>query len=174
IVRNHGGDVTVDSQVGKGTVFEVFFPIAKGRPELAVVAEGGFPGGDERVLFVDDEPYIVEIYQPILERLGYEVSAYTSSIEALEAFGAKPNQFDLVITDQTMPRMTGQMMAEEMMAIRSDIPIILCTGHSDLVDEAGAVKMGIRAFVMKPVVMGVFSETIRKVLENSALLECSG
>ena len=101
----------------------------------------------------------------MIELLGYEVSTRTSSIEALEAFKAQPDNYDLIITDQTMPRMTGQMMANEMMAIRPDIPVILCTGHSDLMNEDKAKEMGIQAFLMKPIAMGDIAKTIREVLD---------
>jgi DNA-binding NtrC family response regulator len=114
---------------------------------------------------VDDEPAMSRIDKAILERLGYEVSARTSSIEALEAFKAQPDKYDVVITDQTMPHLTGEMLAKEMMTIRPDIPIILCTGHSDLVVEGKAGEPGIRAFVKKPIAMDQIARTIRDVLD---------
>jgi len=98
--------------------------------------------------------------------LGYTVKVRTSSIEALEAFRAKPDKYDLVITDQTMPHITGQMLAKEMMAIRQNIPIILCTGHSDSIDEDRAREMEIQSFVMKPIAMGEIATTIREVLDG--------
>jgi nitrogen-specific signal transduction histidine kinase len=165
IVKNHAGTITVNSEVGKGTVFEALFPIIKGKPESETVSEGALPKGDERILFVDDEPSMVATYKAMLERLGYTVNVRTSSIEALEAFKAQPGKYDLIITDQTMPHLTGQMMAKEMMTIRPDIPIILCTGHSALINEDTAIEMGIRAFVMKPIVMGEIAKTIREVLD---------
>ncbi|MBW2035495.1 MAG: response regulator, partial [Deltaproteobacteria bacterium] len=101
-----------------------------------------------------------------LERLGYEVTTRTSSIEALELFKAKPDRFDLVITDMTMPHMTGDRLARELMKIRPDIPIILCTGFSERISEEKAKGMGIKAFVMKPLVMRDLANTVRKVLDN--------
>ena len=103
---------------------------------------------------------------PMLERLGYKVTARTSSLEALEAFRNNPDRFDLVVTDQTMPNMTGKELAKELMAIRSRIPIILCTGFSEQIDEKRAKEMGISAFVMKPIVMHDIANTIRSVLHN--------
>jgi len=124
------------------------------------------PRGTERVLFVDDEKAAVDAIQPMLKSLGYEVQVRTSSIEALEAFRNNPQSFDLVITDQTMPNMTGDILAKELMKIRPDIPIIICTGFSERIDEHTAKKMGIRSFTMKPLVMGELAVTIRKVLDE--------
>ena len=154
------------SETGRGTTFDIFFPIVEGESETEMIGADDIPGGSERILFVDDEPAMSKIYTSMLERLGYSVSFRTSSVEALEAFKAKPDKYDVVITDQTMPHLTGQMMAREMMAIRSDIPVILCTGHSDLIDEKRAEAMGIDAFVMKPISMGHIAKTIREVLDN--------
>ncbi|MFH1350902.1 MAG: response regulator [Pseudomonadota bacterium] len=117
---------------------------------------------------MDDEKAAVDAIQPMLENLGYRVTARTSSIEALEAFRGTPDAFDLVITDMTMPNMTGKDLARELMAIRPDIPIILCTGFSEQIDERRAREMGISAFVMKPIVMRQMANTIREVL-NPAL-----
>lgn len=115
---------------------------------------------------MDDEPEMVNIYKTMLERLGYNVTARTSSIEALEAFRARSDQYDVIITDQTMPHLTGKMLAKEMMMIRPDIPIILCSGHSDLVSENRAKAMGIRAFLLKPMIMSEIANTIRDVLDR--------
>ena len=166
IVESHGGAVTVDSTPGKGTTFQVFFPII----QTEEVEEAGtvepLPTGRERVLFVDDEKVLVDIGKQILERLGYEVVARTSSIEALEAFKAQPHRFDLVITDQTMPNMTGEDLAKALMRIRPDIPVILCTGYSHMISEDKAKAMGIRAFIMKPILRHDIAYTIRRVLDQ--------
>ena len=123
------------------------------------------PKGHEQILFIDDEQSIIEIARRIMERLGYTVVTRTSSTEALELFRTKPDQFDLVITDMTMPQMTGEKLAKAIMEIRSDVPIILCTGFSEQIDANKAEEMGISAFVMKPIVMREFANTIRKVLD---------
>ena len=120
----------------------------------------------ERILFVDDEKVAVDAIQPMLEHLGYKVTARTSSIEALGAFRNNPQGFDLVITDQTMPNMTGKDLARELMSIRSDIPIILCTGFSEQIDENKAREIGLRAFIMKPILRREIANTIRKVLDE--------
>jgi PAS domain S-box-containing protein len=167
IVKSFGGGITVYSESGKGATFKVFLP----RIKVAEVEEKpeeitSLLMGNERILFVDDEPAIVDIGKRMLERLGYTVEVRTSPIESLEAFKAQPEKFDLVITDMTMPKMTGDELAKELMAIRPNIPIILCTGFSERITEERAEEMGIRAFSMKPFVMRDFSSAIRKVLNQ--------
>ena len=168
IVKILNGELTVDSKPGEGSVFNVYLPLGvdkkRVRKEPITVEEP--PVGVERILLVDDEKAMVDTVQSMLERLGYQVTNRTSSIEALEAFKHKPDAFDLIITDQTMPNMTGKDLAKEIMSIRPDIPIILCTGFSEQIDENSAIKMGISAFVMKPIVMQVIANTIRKVLDE--------
>ena len=166
IIKQHRGEITVNSKLGEGTTFQVFFPITEKTSDVKPDPPQSLPGGNETILFVDDEPVITSIYQILLERLGYQVSTRTSSIEALEAFKARPNKYDLIITDQTMPHLTGEMLAKEVMTIRPDIPIILCTGHSDLINGEKAREMGIKAFVIKPVVITEMASTIREVLNK--------
>jgi PAS domain S-box-containing protein len=166
IVKSHGGYFLVDSELGKGTTFQVFFPYIESKlePEIEITVE--IPRGKERILFVDDEKAMVDAIQPMIERLGYKVTSRTSSIEALKAFRANPDRFDLVITDFTMPNMTGMELAKELLKLRSDILIILCTGYSEHINEAKAKGSGIRAFLTKPVVLGEIAKTIRKVLDD--------
>jgi len=167
IVRTHGGNILVNSELGKGTIFQVFFPCIERKPERKTEITFEIPRGNERILFVDDEKAMVDVIQPIIERLGYKVTARTSSIEALEAFRANPDRFDLVITDFIMLNMTGMELAKKLLELRSDIPIILCTGYSEHINEAKAKRSGIRAFLMKPVVWGEIANTIRKVLDDA-------
>ncbi|MCP4686692.1 MAG: response regulator, partial [Desulfobacterales bacterium] len=128
--------------------------------------EAAVPGGTERILFVDDEEMLTDMTKQILERLGYHVVAENSSVKALARFRARPEDFDLVITDMTMPKMTGAELAAEMMDIRPDIPIILCTGFSMIIDEQKAKSMGIRDFVYKPIIRRNISQSIRRVLDG--------
>lgn len=167
IVANHGGSIGVRSKPGVGTTFEVFIPRIDHAPESnESEACEPLPVGTEQILLVDDEEIIVEMEQLMLERLGYQVTATTGSLEALEAFRAAPGRFDLVITDQTMPNMTGAELCKKLLSIRPDIPIILCTGFSDLVTPEKAQAMGIGAFMRKPPARRELARAIRRLLDE--------
>jgi len=169
IVKEHNGIVTVKSEPGKGTTFTIFFPAV----EKDAVAESEpaekLPMGNEKILFIDDEQSIVNMARQMLERLGYEVDAKMSSIEALELFRSKPDQFDLVITDLTMPKMTGDTLVKEILNIRPDIPIILCTGFSEKIDEKKATAIGAADYIEKPVNQHDFAFKVRKVLDRKGI-----
>jgi CheY-like chemotaxis protein len=167
IIQSHSGLITMDSTPGKGTVFKVFLPIVK-RSARSKETESPemIPFGHERILIVDDEEPIVRQLQRSLEHLGYKVTARTSSIEALEALHANPQSFDLVITDMTMPNLTGDLLAMKIRKIRSDMPVILCTGFSEKITQEKASAIGIDAFLMKPVDRNSLARGIRKVFDE--------
>jgi signal transduction histidine kinase/ActR/RegA family two-component response regulator len=167
IVKQYEGYITAESEPGKGSIFTVYFPKVEEAPVTeAAPGHEAVPTGDERILFVDDEEALVEMGEDLLAELGYEVVCRTSSREALALFRLDPSRFDLVVTDQTMPDLTGIELAKEMLLIRPDIPIILCTGFSHLVDADSARVAGIRGFVMKPLTKREIARTVRKVLDE--------
>lgn len=166
IIESHGGKIFVDSEPGKGTIFHLYFPVVETESEEESQNIGYLPNGTERILFVDDEKMIVKMWSSILSRQGYEVTPCGNSAEALETFRPAPDKFDLVITDQTMPNMSGAELAVELLKIRPDIPIILCTGYSSLIDEAKVKDIGILEFLMKPLDSKQLTSTIRKVLDK--------
>jgi PAS domain S-box-containing protein len=167
IVKGYGGFITCNSELGKGTDFQLFFPVLE-RAALHETEEvKNIPTGKERVLFIDDEEILAEMGKHMLERLGYHVTVRKSSLEALETFQNQPDQFDVVITDQTMPGMTGVDLARRMLQIRPDIPIILCTGYSSIISEEKAKSFGIREFALKPVGKSDIAMLIRKVLNGN-------
>ncbi|MFH1842004.1 MAG: ATP-binding protein [bacterium] len=166
IVANNGGTITVENEPGSGAVFRIYLPRIdpEDRPQSSAAATR--LTGDERILFVDDEPSLARLNQKHLERFGYTVTAVTSSRNALNIFRSDPEAFDLVITDQTMPEMTGDQLTTALLAIRSDLPVILCTGYSETVNEETASELGIRAFVMKPFKREELMTAIREVIEG--------
>jgi PAS domain S-box-containing protein len=165
IIESYGGRISVDSQVGKGTAFTIHLPATRKRADRHTHQPEPMPSGKEHILFVDDEDSIAKMGCQQLERLGYTVTTRTSSIEALALFKAKPDAFDLVITDMTMPNMTGDNLAIELMKIKYDIPVILCTGYSKKISSASASEIGIKAFIYKPVVKAELAKTVREVLD---------
>ncbi len=167
IVERIGGAITVDSTPGEGACFIIFLPVIEDRPSAILPASLKVPGGSERILFVDDEPFQTDLGCQMLGRLGYRVQAFTRSSEALEAFEADPEAVDLVITDMTMPEMTGDELARRIMAIRPDLPIILCTGYSERMTEEAAEALGIRGFAMKPIIIRELALLLRQILDGS-------
>jgi PAS domain S-box-containing protein len=166
IVRSCGGAITVYSEMGKGSTFKVFLPCCTGDADCERAVEMVAAKGNERILFVDDEPSIVTMAKRMLERLGYSVMSTTSSVEALDLFREGSGQFDLVITDLTMPKMTGEQLAVELTRIRKDIPIIICTGYSSTLTDGREMRHGIRAVVTKPLITHEIARTIRDVLDE--------
>jgi PAS domain S-box-containing protein len=167
IVSSYRGTISVYSELGKGTTFQIYLPQIRRATLLETSPENSPAKGQETILFVDDEVGLTRIGQQMLERMGYNVTTRTSSIEALELFRARPVRFDLVITDMTMPNMTGIELAEELIRIRRDLPIILVTGFSETVTPEKVKKLGIREFIMKPIISRDLGRVIRKVLDES-------
>lgn len=167
IIVKLGGLITVDSELGQGASFHVFLPITSEEPEAHAENSEPLLTGTEHILFVDDEMMLAHMGKQMLERLGYTVSVRTSSVEALEAFRALPEKFDLVITDQTMPNISGDELSRKMLDIRPETPIILCTGYSSAISQEKVEEIGIRAFVMKPVSKRKLSTIIRQVLDGN-------
>jgi CheY-like chemotaxis protein len=167
IVKSYRGDIRIYSEPGKGTECRVYLPVIErtAEPKIEEAIEP-ICGGTERILVVDDEEVIVRMEQMLLERLGYQVTARTASIEALEAFKANPGRFDLIVTDMTMPNMTGIGLAREVKKIKN-IPVIVCTGFSEQINEENFKALGIDGYVLKPLIRRDIAETIRKVLDES-------
>ncbi len=166
IVMNHNGIIMVSSNPGKGSVFTIFFPASERRIDGDERPKRAITGGTESILFVDDEAPIVELNIVLLESLGYKVTGVECSVKALELFTKNPDQFDLVITDLTMPKLSGDHLARKLLKIKPDIPIILCTGFSATSNEKDAEEIGILAFIRKPILRREIAETIRNVLGN--------
>ncbi len=168
IIASHRGAITVSSEPGVGSTFTVYIPeYEEGRKSQDTGGDAAVPGGKERVLFVDDEEVLAEMGAEILTDLGYDVVSETRSRDALDLLRRNPSSFDLVITDMTMPDITGIELAEEILSVRADMPIVLCTGFSHLVDGEAAKKAGIRAFAMKPLTKREIAQTIRKALDEA-------
>lgn len=165
IVANHGGAIVVHSMPGQGTTVSLYLPqIDDAMAPQDIPAEPPLPSGSGRILLVDDEATLAHMTAELLTRLGYTTTVYTSSLEALEAFRATPQQFDLVITDQTMPHLTGEKLAQELRRIRPEVPIILCTGFSHAMTPHKAQSQGLNAFLSKPLELRDLAEAIRTVL----------
>jgi len=168
IVKDLKGTITVESEERSGSTFRVLLPKLSADAEAEAASPSEIPGGTERILFVDDEEMLAEWGETTLKRLGYQVTAMTDSTEALKAFSSNPSLFDLVVTDQAMPRMAGVQFVTEILKIRPDIPIILCTGHSDTISPEKAKELGVREFLMKPLVRQELAEAVRRALHVPA------
>ncbi len=169
VVKSHGGTVTVTSKVGKGSIFQLYFPLARAKAATETNKAARIQTGNETILFVDDEKSIVNMMAKHLNRLGYQVETKCNPLEAAELFQTRSDQIDLVITDMTMPQMSGVQLSEALRQIRPDLPIILCTGHSDLIDKEKAQRLRFAAYVMKPVAKHEISSIIRDVLDGKRL-----
>ena len=166
IAQSHGGTITVYSEPEKGTTFKVYLPLIEDMAPVKGETEEQIPLGNECILFVDDEESLVTITQEMLRTLGYDVVARTSSLEALDAFTLEPARFDLVISDMTMPVMTGVELSREILRVRPDIPVIICTGFSELIDENQARGLGIQKLLIKPLFLKELAKTLRDILDR--------
>jgi len=168
IVHQHGGYIVVTSDPGIGSTFTVCVPKLAEQPGIEAKVEESVPMGRERVLLIDDEKALTETGQKLLQALGYHVTVRNSSVEALKLFTDDPFGFDIIVTDQTMPGMTGLELAKVCVAVRKDIPVVLATGFSHMVNATAASESGIRAFVMKPLTKGELARTVRKALDGQS------
>ena len=168
IVKEHKGKIKVYSETGKGATFDIYLPLMEKNDRTESLTETeGRQGGKERILLVDDEESIARLEAQILTRLGYDVTFHVASQKALDTFQDDPDGFDLIITDMTMPEMTGDQLAIEISSIKPDIPIIICTGFSERISKEQAENMGVKGFLMKPVLKSDMARMVRKVLDES-------
>ncbi len=167
IVKNLNGEIFVESIEREGTTFEIYLPAMEGQKAKPDVKTDRKPMGDERILLVEDEPHVAKIESRMLERLGYQVVCKNDPKEALVLFTQDPDRFDLVMSDQTMPGITGDKLAKEILAVKPDLPVIICTGYSELMDGAQIKKLGIKAILMKPIILSELAQTIRSILDQS-------
>ena len=166
IITGHGGAIRVYSEPGQGSVFHIYLPLADDQGQTQAAPREAAPTGRESLLLVDDEELLVDIGCQMLARLGYRVEGKYGSLEALEAFRAQPEKYDLLITDLTMPGMTGLELSREVLKIRPGMPILLCTGFSEIITPAQAKDMGIKEFVMKPMVKLEMAKAVRRALDD--------
>ncbi|MFW6254743.1 MAG: ATP-binding protein [Chitinivibrionales bacterium] len=167
IVQSHGGTITAESMLGKGSTFRVYLPKSEKQHDGELINDNTpVQRGTERILFIDDEEAISEMVKDILTNLGYVVTVFNEPLRAVEAFADGPDQFDLVITDQTMPGLTGMELVHRIREIKSDVSIILSTGYSRLIDEEKALAAGIDGFLSKPFRRRIIAHKIREVLER--------
>ncbi len=170
IVKSHNGAITLYSEPGQGTTFHIYFPKATEEPiQLTESHKEPLTGGSERIMLVDDEKDILVSTQEALEKFGYSVEVFSNGVQAFQVFKAQPDQFDAVITDMTMPYMTGTELARKLIEIKSTIPIILCTGYSQIIHKEKAYAMGITKYLEKPVPLEDLIRSIQNVFSDKSV-----
>jgi signal transduction histidine kinase/CheY-like chemotaxis protein len=170
IVKKHGGEISVESLLNQGTAFHVYFPIINEEASLEAEAQEPDYGGTEHIMVVDDEVVITRVMRRMLTKMGYKITTYTDSLLAAKDFRDNPHDYDAVITDMTMPNMTGAELARELLSQRPELPIIMTTGYSEVIDKEKAARIGIMAFMLKPVKKKQLSKAIRNVLDEGKKL----
>lgn len=168
IVESHGGAISVQSRIGEGTTFEVFFPVSDSSWEDVEESKEFYLSGTERILWVDDEQSVIDVGQDNLTKVGFQVTSSLDPLKALDIFRLAPESFDLIITDLTMPKMTGLELAAQLRSYRPDIPVIICTGYSDVASDSQILKAGVRSVIHKPISRHKLVQEIRNVLDNKS------
>jgi len=167
IVNEYGGEIEVKTEIGSGTTFRIYLPlIGESENQGAAETKTKLETGHEHILLVDDEATVIKLEQQMLERLGYQVTSCNSSLEAIEVFHSNPDAFDIIITDMTMPNMTGDQVAKNILSIKPDTPIIIITGFSERINKEKAETIGIKGFLMKPVLISDMAQMVRNVLDE--------
>lgn len=169
IVKSHNGSIMISSKAGQGTAIRIFFPICEDMAKTEKVQQSHFQTGTEKILIVDDELSVAKLSQRRLEKIGYTVAFSTEPLKALSLIRTDPAQFDLVISDMAMPKMTGDSLADEIRKINPGLPVILCTGNREMIDENMVKNVGIKAVLMKPTDMKLLADTVRKVLDEKSV-----
>ncbi|MCF8129436.1 MAG: response regulator [Deltaproteobacteria bacterium] len=168
IIKEHRGDIKVESELNEGTTFTVYLPlIEKPNDTESIERNVNYETGNEHILLVDDEKPILHVEKQMLERLGYHVTFRTNGLDALETFAANPNSYDMVISDMSMPNITGDKLAQKLISIRPDIPIIICTGFSERIEKGKADAIGIKGLLLKPIAKLEMAKMVRKVLDEA-------